>query len=493
MDNSIDTSNTHYRTDEKIKTSTKWYFALGDIFSGGFFNIVNIYYSFFLTDVVGIKPYYAILVFILGNVLDAVTDPAMGIITDNTRTRFGRRRPYFLIGAPLVLLAFVMMWFPLSSGTEVSKVIFYIFAFVLMNTVTTIIQVPFLAMATELSTDYNERTSITNIRMIVSVSATIACAIVPHEIIKHYRDMGDVNMGYIVMSIAFGLLFTLPYLLVFFKVKERKQFSKGRKSTWREMFNPLKLRIFRRYMVIYLGIILAMDVIAMIFVYFMTYNLDRYEELNFVLGALLVFQVLCIPLAAWFAKKTSKVRAIIVGNLAWIAIAVTIFLINKDSPFYFIYLIAAGIGCCMAFSLVGYNSVFGDVTEVGEYHFGHRSEGGFYGIQQFIRKCLAAVANGGVLLLLGLSGFVNPVETFENGVRTLVQQPQTPAVLFTIQAIIGFVSIIMLIPSTITAFCWKLSKDKHHKLISYLDRKRSGLEITEEEKQEIEKICKPLI
>jgi len=489
---STDISNSGYRTDEKIKTSTKWFFALGDIFSGGFFNIVNIYYSFFLTNVVGIPLYWAGAVFIIGNILDAVTDPAMGIISDNTRTRFGRRRPYFLIGAPLVLLAFVMMWFPLSSGTEASKIIFYIFAFVLMNTVTTIVQVPFLSMAAELSTDYNERTSITNARMVVSVAATIICAVIPHEIIKYYRDMGDINQGYIVMSIAFGLLFTLPYLVVFFKVKERKQFSLSKKGTLRDMFTPLRMRIFRRFMYIYLGIILSMDVIAMIFVYFMTYNLGRYDELNFVLGALLICQVFCVPLASWYAKKTSKVRAVVLGNICWIAVAAAIFLITRDSPMYFIYMIAGGIGCSMSFSLVGYTAVFGDVTEVGEYHLGYRAEGSFYGIQQFIRKCLAALANGGVLMLLGLSGFVNPVEIIENGVTILVEQPQTPTALFTIKAILGFVSIVLLIPSTIFALRWELSKEKHAKLIAYLDRKRAGIDISRQDEQEVQEICKSL-
>ena len=100
MDNS-------YRTDEKIKTSTKWFFALGDIFQGGFFNIVNFFYGIFLTDVVGISPYWAGVVFLAGKIWDAVTDPLMGLLTDNTRSKFGRRRPYFLIGAPLVFISFV--------------------------------------------------------------------------------------------------------------------------------------------------------------------------------------------------------------------------------------------------------------------------------------------------------------------------------------------------------------------------------------------------
>ena len=486
----VSSMETYYRTDEKLKTSTKWFFALGDIFSGGFFNIVNFFYSIFLTDVVGISPYWAGVVFLIGNVLDALTDPAMGVITDNTRTKFGRRRPYILLGAPLVFLAFVMMWFPLSGGTEISRIVFYIFAFVLMNTVTTIVQVPFLSMAAELTTDYNERTSLTNVRMIVSVGASILCAVLPLLIVDAYDDR---RTGYIVMSIIFGLFFTLPLILVFFKVKERTQFSGGKKGTFRDMFIPLKMKIFRRYMILYLGIILTIDVLAMIFAYYMTYSLERPGEISFVLGTLLVSQVAVIPLASWYAKRTSKVKAVLVGNIGMTAAAACSFLLNPDNPGFLIYLLAAALGFFVAFSLIGYNSIFGDLTEVGEYHLGYRAEGSFYGIQQFIRKCCAALANWLALTLLGLSGFVSPNSFIEDGITTIVTQRQTPVVLFTINAILGLVPLVLLIPSTISALRWKLPKDKHAKLISYLDRKRAGLEIDDKAENEVSEICKPLI
>jgi len=281
--------------------------------------------------------------------------------------------------------------------------------------------------------------------------------------------------------------------LVFFKVKERKQFSEGRKGTFKDMFSPMKLRVFRRFMYIYLGIILAMDVIAMIFAYYMTYSLERPNEISFVLGTLLVSQVACIPLASWFAKKTSKIRAIIVGNIGWALCAGASFLLSPGSPGFHIYLLAGVLGAFMAFSLIGYNSVFGDVTEVGEYYLGYRAEGSFYGIQQFIRKCCAALANWFALFLLGVAGFITPVEVIEEGVSVLITQTQTPIVLFTINGILGIVSVIFLIPSTLNALSWKLTKEKHAKLIAYLDKKRSGLEISEDDKQEVEEICKPLI
>jgi len=483
-------SNTVYRTDEKIKTSTKWFFALGDIFSGGFFNIVNFYYAFFLTSVVRISPYWAGLVFLIGNVLDAVTDPGMGIITDNTRTKFGRRRPYIILGAPLVFFAFVMMWFPLPGGTEISKVVFYIFAFVLMNTVTTIVQVPFLSWAAELSTDYTERTAITNVRMVVSVTSSILSAVFPMVIVGMYQE---VRIGYLMMGIFFGLFYTLPLILVFLKVKERKQFSGIKKGTWRDMFRPMRLRVFRRYMIMYLGVVLSMDVVAMIFMYFMTYNLQRVGEIQFVLGTLLVSQVATVPLASWFAKKTSKTKAVIVGNIGWTVCAAATFLVVAGSPGFYVYLMACFIGSSVAFSLVGYNSIYGDVTEVGEYHMGYRAEGSFYGLEQFIRKCCAALANWLALFLLGIAGYVAPLDVIENGVATSVEQPQTKVVLFTIRVILGIVPVILLLPSTITAMRWKLPKEKHAKLIGYLDRKRAGLEIDEDMEREIYEICKPLI
>ena len=478
------------RTDAKVKTSTKWFFALGDIFQGGYFNIVNFFYSIFLTDVVGIHPAWAANVFLIGKIWDAFTDPTMGIISDNTRSRFGRRRPYLLLGAPLILIAFVMMWFPLSTGSETSKIVFFIFAYILMNTASTVVSVPFLAMSAELSTDYNERTSITNTRMIVSIVSSIVCAVAPLLIVALFAD---VRTGYLVMSVTFGLFFSLPLLLVFLKVEERKQFSAGRKGSIKEMFQALRLKVFRRFVAMYLCIVVAMDIISMIFAYYMTYNLERAPELSFVLGALLIAEVAMVPLASFFAKKTSKTNAILLGNAGWICCAVASMFITKESPGFAIYLLAAMLGFFISFSLIGFTALFGDVTEVGEYHFGRRIEGSFTGIQQFIRKCAAALANWIALMLLGLSGFIRPVEDVVDGVTVLVNQTQSAEVLFTIKGILGFSSIILLVPAIVIALRWKLTKEKHAALIGYLDRKRSGIEISPEEDEKIKAILKPLI
>ena len=462
---------------------------MGDIYQGGFFNIVNFFYAIFLTDVVGISPFWAGAVFLVGKVWDAVTDPAMGIISDNTRSRFGRRRPYIILGAPLILIAFIMMWFPLSGGTEAARVIYYIFMFILMNTVTSIVSVPFLAMSVELSTDYDERTSISNIRLIVSIASTLICAVVPMLIVGMYQD---IRTGYIVMSVVFALFFTLPMLMIL-KVPERKQFSGDKKGTWKEMFGTLRLKVFRKYIIMYLGIVVAMDVTAMIFAFFMTYNLGRAAELSFVLGTLLICEVLSIPLATKFASKTSKNRAVLFGSVGWMICAFGSLFVTAASPGFVVYVVAGAIGFSIAFALVGYTAMFGDVTEVGEYYFGYRSEGGFTGIQQFIRKVAAALANWVALTLLGIVGFINPLQVVENGVSTIILQEQTPLVIFTIRGILGIAPMLLLIPAVVIAARWKLSKGRHAVLVRYLDRKRAGLEIDSALEDEVRGICEPLI
>ena len=73
-------------------------YGVGDIFGGGSFLIINMLFLFFLTEVVGMRPLYAGLVFGIGKIWDAISDPLMGYISDNTRSKFGRRRLYFLLG-----------------------------------------------------------------------------------------------------------------------------------------------------------------------------------------------------------------------------------------------------------------------------------------------------------------------------------------------------------------------------------------------------------
>jgi len=92
---------------EKVPFITKFFFGFGDVYGGGVFNIINFFYAIFLTDVVKIPPVYASTIFFVGKIWDAITDPIMGYISDRTKSRWGRRRPYFLFGVPFIFLSLI--------------------------------------------------------------------------------------------------------------------------------------------------------------------------------------------------------------------------------------------------------------------------------------------------------------------------------------------------------------------------------------------------
>ncbi|MDO4572466.1 MAG: MFS transporter [Clostridia bacterium] len=466
------------RTNVKLSFRTKLCFAMGDIYSGGFFNLINFFYAYFLTDVMRINPVWAGAIFTVSKIWDAVTDPLMGVISDRTKSRWGRRRPYFLWGIPLILLSFTLMWFPLSGGTEASRVLFFALAYMLANTVATFVQVPFLSMTAEISTDYRERNSISGIRMFVSLCSSLVCAVVPMLIVGMYQD---VRTGYFVMAVVFGLFFALPWLLVF-RVKEPPVFSMAaerNKGVFRPMLQTFRVRSFRKLIYVYLGIFVTMDLVSMIMAYFMTYIIGRPDELTFVLGALLICEVVMIPLATLCTNRFGKLKAVVWGCAGWAAVCLGMLALNSAQPGWCVYALACAAGMVMAFPLVGIISLFGDVTDVGELYFSRRMEGAFFGMQQLTRKCASAVANGVTLALLGLAGYVTPPEG-------LASVAQAPPVLLCIRLIMSLTAPVLLIPSIIVACTWKLTPERHARLIQYLDKKRAGAPVSAGEEAEAE-------
>ena len=114
--------------DQKLKLSTKLGFGVGDIYGGGAMLIIGIYYLHYLTDVMLISPALAGVAFFVSKIWDAVTDPMMGYISDRTRTRFGRRRPYFLAGIVLIFISFFLMWYPIDFELEMFELRLFGFA-----------------------------------------------------------------------------------------------------------------------------------------------------------------------------------------------------------------------------------------------------------------------------------------------------------------------------------------------------------------------------
>ncbi|MBT7891727.1 MAG: MFS transporter, partial [Deltaproteobacteria bacterium] len=127
---------------EKLSLKTKLGFGIGDIYGGGSLVIIGFYYLHFLTDVLLITPILAGVAFLVSKMWDAISDPLMGIISDRTKSRFGRRRPYFLAGVLLIFFSFFLLWYPVDFQQEMHRFIYVIAAYLIFSTVITLVMVP---------------------------------------------------------------------------------------------------------------------------------------------------------------------------------------------------------------------------------------------------------------------------------------------------------------------------------------------------------------
>ncbi len=141
--------------DGKLPFTTKFFYGAGDIFGGGALILIGFYYLFFLTEVAGLNPVLAGLVLMLGKGWDAISDPLMGYITDQTRSRFGRRRVYFLAGILPIIITFTLLWSTPAFETQFGLFLFFLVMNILFNTTLTMVMVPYNALIPELTPSYN--------------------------------------------------------------------------------------------------------------------------------------------------------------------------------------------------------------------------------------------------------------------------------------------------------------------------------------------------
>jgi oligogalacturonide transporter len=465
---------------EKLTFWQKLAYGMGDFYGGGAGTLISFFYLVFLTDVIRISPGLAGTVILISKVYDSVTDPFEGVLSDRTRTKLGRRRPYLLAGIPLVFLSFFAMFYPVTYASETARFVYIIASYLFYSTIISIVLLNYSALQAELTLDYNERTSLATFRIFFSTVSSILCALLPLEIVKAFPD---VRTGWIVTAVVFGLLFALPFIATVSVTRERPEFQKElRPFHWRQAFiEPFQVRTFVYVLVMYVTAFTAFDATQSIVVYYIKSFLGRGEEVSFVLGGMLIAQVLSLPFFQWLSKRTSKSKTYIVGAALFVIVMFFSFLFTPDSPAAALYIFAILVGIGSGGVVIMIYAIFPDIPDVDELRSGERREGTYSALTTFTRKLSSALAVFAVAQVLQLAGYIPPVEQ----AGKLIESTQTPAFInalrmFFVLIPVGFISF-----GIFFAAKFPLTAGIYRRLEKFLVLRRSGVSGDEQEKQEL--------
>src|SRR5512147_2061589 len=134
---------------EKLTFWQKLGYGVGDFYGGGAGTLISFFYLVFLTDVIRISPGLAGIVILVSKIYDSITDPFEGVISDRTRTRLGRRRPYLLAGIPLVFLSFFAIFYPVTYQSETASFIYVMASYLFYSTIISIVLLNYSALQAE--------------------------------------------------------------------------------------------------------------------------------------------------------------------------------------------------------------------------------------------------------------------------------------------------------------------------------------------------------
>ena len=390
-----------------MKNREKLAYGLGDLSLNVAYTTVGFYFIFFLVNVAGLPAEWAGIIFLIARLWDAVTDYAMGVVSDRTITRWGRRRPY-IIGAALPLAAtFILLWIVPFNG-RAALFIYYLAAIMIFNTAFTVVSVPYGALMPELTNDYDERTSLSAFRMGSSFIGNLVAAagvalivdvIFPGESV--YRT-GFLVMGGILGTIIFGFL-----LFPFFGTREPKRQSTATQPGFLESLRAMvALKEFRFTLGLFLFNLTGLDIFMALVIFYLKDVLAIPEELTFVImGIPLVTAVAFAPLWVGVSKRLGKRYAYLIA-VGLFAICLAMFNLIPPGAVVFTIVMAAFTGIAISALQIIPFSILPDVIEFDESKNSVRREGAFYGVSTFLYKLASAAAVAIASTGLGLGGYV---------------------------------------------------------------------------------------
>jgi len=441
-------------TTGKIRTRTKLFYGVGDLGNAVVNSAIQFFLMKFYTDGALILPALAGNALLIGKIWDAINDPLFGWLTDKTKSPLGRRRVYMLYGAVPLGLSIALLWFVPQEIGQFLTFIWIALTFMFFDTLWTMTNVPYYALTSELTDDYDERSSLTTYRMVMAVPAYLLGAAVTPAIVGAFALQ---RSGYGFIGILYGAIAAAALLISAAGFRERKTAveSKPEPNPFKSMGAALRNKPFVWLCTTYLVVNLSFAFIKILMAYYIEYQLLMKAQTTIVMGLMLVCVTVSLPFWQWLSRKMDKGPAYAVGMaVGALAIAITFFLPHGTTPLIYLVAVLAGFG--FAANWIFPWAMVADVADYDRVESGQKRSGMYYGVWGLATKISEALALAAVGWILTGFGYVANVA-------------QTPHALLGIRLFFGLVPAVCIFVALPLLVKYPITRKSHAAVRARLD------------------------
>lgn len=432
-------------------------YAIGDLGINLYFISAMTYLLLFYTDVMGLSATAAAGVIALARVVDAITDPLMGMLAERTRTRFGRLRPWLILGA-LPLAAITVLTFTVPDLDDTGKLWWAYTTYLLFGVLYTVVTIPYSALTASLTDDYGARTQLSTWRMACAFIGAFVVSVGTIPFVELFDSRAD---GFQALMVVFAFISTALLLITFATTKERVVPPVEQKLTFRHSLQAVFLNL---PLLIVIGIfccgMLSFTVRQTLTAYYFIYYLERPDLIPDFFAATLLVMLLGLVSVPMLAARFGKSGALIMGAGLSVVACLGFYITTPDAVgwvFFWGCLIALG-GTPVA--VLGW-AMIPDTVEYAQWKLGIRADGSIYSMASFFQKLAKALGGAGVALGLGMAGYI-------------ANQTQNPDTLTRIHEMFTLVPLILMVVLIVLARLHPLDEQAHARIKQALASSSAG-------------------
>ena len=373
----------------KLSFRSKLFYGGGDFAINIMWQLTVFYLLFFYTDIFGLSPANAGLVFFIAKIWDAITDPIMGYIADNTSTRWGKFRPYILFGSVPALIMIVLC-FTSPDLSQSGKFYWALFTYITFTTLYTVIAIPVGSLIPAMTQDRDERTSLASFRFLGASSGSITVAVLTLPLVGLFSSPQSGFPIVIACLAFFGAIFAF---LCFYNTKEiySKPYEKniGFKEIIKMIFTNFPLHFV---ILALLTTWVANNTKQLTTIYFVKYNLNLEAYFSPILLGVILQIMFGAYLTNLIKHRFEKKSLFMIGTFLYVITDLIVYFITGYENFWLLAFVTSfgfigfGMAGVMAWSMIA------DTVEYGEWKSGFRAEGLLNAAHVFVFKLSVGVS-----------------------------------------------------------------------------------------------------